>query len=630
MLSNSLLERQARGIQKVVMQASRDIMRLFRICSVLVLFLSPLFMVALSSCGEGDKVVLLQDVGTMGDGICLPNCLGKFCGDDGCGGDCGTCDTGKECDETGRCICAPNCDDKVCGSDGCGGICGICAVGEDCIQGTGVCECTPDCKNRECGTDGCNDSCGICLAEEQCSDAGKCVPIDAPSAPSDLTAIAVSTSQIDIAWVDNSDDEKGFKVERSEDGANFAIIKNLNPNVVSFQNGGLQKATTYYYRVRAYHDGGDSAATNMVDVSTMDTVDFQWSVETIDSEEGFGAVTKGVAIAVDNAKNQHVVFVTDDGFLRYATRTNTNDAIWDFGVVDEGPTQFPAIYGPKKGEIHISYTAKDPSHLAYASLDDNNKPWKTELVDKTSSNTGHASSIYAIGDEVFISYVELSADGNEGDVRFAKRSEDELWSLYDVDDITFPDPESYTSLVASSNGTIHVSYHDFDRLFYNQLAAGVDDWDPFTATKVHQNNSEEFKTTGTSVGLDNKGKAHVIFTVSGSAPISELRHATNETDSWKTAVVDTVEKSHGIRLARAVVDKSNFLHVAYLYDSDGVGPLHSLRYATNRSGEWKTYDADTESKDITHTYLAMDSSGTPYIAYIDADGDKLKIVKGKP
>ncbi len=35
---------------------------------------------------------------------CTPNCSGKECGDDGCGGTCGSCPTGQVCDQ-GRCVC---------------------------------------------------------------------------------------------------------------------------------------------------------------------------------------------------------------------------------------------------------------------------------------------------------------------------------------------------------------------------------------------------------------------------------------------------------------------------------------------------------------------------------------------
>jgi hypothetical protein len=53
-------------------------------------------------------------------------CLGRTCGDDGCGGSCGTCSGGSTCSADGACVtaCVPSCAANTCGeSDGCGGSC---------------------------------------------------------------------------------------------------------------------------------------------------------------------------------------------------------------------------------------------------------------------------------------------------------------------------------------------------------------------------------------------------------------------------------------------------------------------------------------------------------------------------
>ncbi len=69
-------------------------------------------------------------------GSCLADCTGKVCGDDGCGGSCGSCSKGDAC-TGGQCVvdtCAPACDGKSCGDDGCGGTC-ACADGAACEAG---------------------------------------------------------------------------------------------------------------------------------------------------------------------------------------------------------------------------------------------------------------------------------------------------------------------------------------------------------------------------------------------------------------------------------------------------------------------------------------------------------------
>ncbi|MGM0576662.1 MAG: MYXO-CTERM sorting domain-containing protein [Myxococcota bacterium] len=104
---------------------------------------------------------------------CTPDCAGKECGDDGCGGACGGCpEAAPHCvDHACRLPCEPACDGKSCGSDGCWGTCGECAEGLACVDGN--C-CTPDCDGKECGDDGCGGSCGTCPAAAPVCQDDKC------------------------------------------------------------------------------------------------------------------------------------------------------------------------------------------------------------------------------------------------------------------------------------------------------------------------------------------------------------------------------------------------------------------------------------------------------------------------
>ncbi|MFH1530366.1 MAG: hypothetical protein ABIK09_06475 [Pseudomonadota bacterium] len=90
---------------------------------------------------------------------CLPSCDGRECGDDGCGGSCGECEDGAECNAAGRCVVC-SCADKECGDDGCGGSCGECGPGTRCDE-EGRCEAC-SCDGLSCGDDGCGGSCGEC------------------------------------------------------------------------------------------------------------------------------------------------------------------------------------------------------------------------------------------------------------------------------------------------------------------------------------------------------------------------------------------------------------------------------------------------------------------------------------
>ncbi len=89
-----------------------------------------------------------------------------------------------------------------------------------------------------------------------------------PAAPSNLVATAVSTSRINLTWVDNSTYEQGFKVERSSDGVNFAQIAVLGANATSYANLSLAAGTAYHYRVRAYDGPNHSGYSNVASATT--------------------------------------------------------------------------------------------------------------------------------------------------------------------------------------------------------------------------------------------------------------------------------------------------------------------------------------------------------------------------
>jgi hypothetical protein len=158
------------------------------------------------------------------DMACQPNCDGKQCGTDGCGGYCGeNSTTNGTCNSKAKvvssfqsnifntgatniykcfsqlCKCIPDCTNKICGGDGCGGYCGADSASGSCpgeyriswgwngttwgnismlkdqiCSANGQCQCKPDCTNKNCGDDGCGGYCGTCAGNKYCNTAGQC------------------------------------------------------------------------------------------------------------------------------------------------------------------------------------------------------------------------------------------------------------------------------------------------------------------------------------------------------------------------------------------------------------------------------------------------------------------------
>lgn len=90
-----------------------------------------------------------------------------------------------------------------------------------------------------------------------------------PVAPSTLNASVAGATQANLSWTDNSENEAGFRLERSTDAVAWSVIATLPANTTAFTDAGLAADTTYYYRVRAYNGGGFSGYSNTADVSTV-------------------------------------------------------------------------------------------------------------------------------------------------------------------------------------------------------------------------------------------------------------------------------------------------------------------------------------------------------------------------
>src|SRR4029078_13295168 len=89
-----------------------------------------------------------------------------------------------------------------------------------------------------------------------------------PAAPSNLAAVATSSTQVDLTWSDNSNNEESFKIGRSTDGVLFFSQETTDPNNTGYSDTTVAASTTYWYRIRAYNSQGYSSFSNVVSVTT--------------------------------------------------------------------------------------------------------------------------------------------------------------------------------------------------------------------------------------------------------------------------------------------------------------------------------------------------------------------------
>jgi len=88
--------------------------------------------------------------------------------------------------------------------------------------------------------------------------------------PTNLRVVSTSSSQIQLAWSDNSSTEQSYLIERHTATNNFVQIGQVGQNTSTFTDTGLSAATTYWYRVRASNPvAGFSVFSNDISAATL-------------------------------------------------------------------------------------------------------------------------------------------------------------------------------------------------------------------------------------------------------------------------------------------------------------------------------------------------------------------------
>ncbi|MDP8239614.1 MAG: fibronectin type III domain-containing protein [Candidatus Hatepunaea meridiana] len=90
-----------------------------------------------------------------------------------------------------------------------------------------------------------------------------------PLAPIGLTGEVLSPTEIRLTWNDRSQNEQGFEIHESiGDQSNFQLVDETEADIYSITLTGKQPATTYYYKVRGYNQGGTGEFSSSTDVTT--------------------------------------------------------------------------------------------------------------------------------------------------------------------------------------------------------------------------------------------------------------------------------------------------------------------------------------------------------------------------
>ncbi|MFK5970718.1 MAG: choice-of-anchor Q domain-containing protein [Candidatus Marithrix sp.] len=131
-------------------------------------------------------------------------------------------------------------------------------------------------------------------------------------APTSLTANAISQTQINLAWVDNSSDETGFKIERDS-----SLITTTVADVLNYSDSSLSCGTTYNYSVTATNASVDSTA-----ILANTTTQVCLPNDPTDLINNYASETQINLSWTDNSDNETGFIIERNGKLITTTDTN--------------------------------------------------------------------------------------------------------------------------------------------------------------------------------------------------------------------------------------------------------------------------------------------------------------------
>ena len=154
-----------------------------------------------------------------------------------------------------------------------------------------------------------------------------------PEAPSGLVALPSADGTVHLSWLDNSDDETVFRVQRADAGGRFDGVGVTQADVAEFDDADVRRGWPVAYRVRAASLDGASAYSNTAPATVPATIEL--------------ALTKG--LRTDSAK-----------LFRDTLRVAATYAAGG-PVLDPAARGLELVLGPQDVPLKLSVAAGDPA-----------------------------------------------------------------------------------------------------------------------------------------------------------------------------------------------------------------------------------------------------------------------------
>lgn len=479
------------------------------------------------------------------------------------------------------------------------------------------------------------------------------------NAPTSLTAVTQSDTSIALTWLDNSNNEDGFLVERKTgEAGNYVQIATLGPNTTGYTDpaSGLTANTYYYYRVRSYNAGsGNSHYSNEAHGLTL-FVNAQppaWGY-LYNNPDNMDDYANGIAVGPDNnpvvtGYSQRTV----GGFDYYTVKLGRADksVIWSdlYDDVDSEMDVAKCVavdsfnnavvsgysqlyYAPAAKNINSIYTIKYPaSGPPQAWGAQYNGPGAIDdRATAIATTADAANNIVVIGygknaannDDIYV--VKYNADGTKAwsAIPFDGAGGDDIPSAVAV----APDGSVYVTGV-SEKGPAAGVYNLFTAKYNGTTGTLV--WsDLYSVTPGGRN-------LGNSVAVDKSGDAYVTgsaTTAAGDRDLYTIKYSGSSGSVqrlWERAIDGQGHgDDEGIGVKIDPIDGA-IVVAGTVLTGTGDHDIILVRYSAGGDIVWQTTLQRHENDDHL-TALAIDSSGYIYLAASTSNGltDILSLIYG--
>ena len=478
-----------------------------------------------------------------------------------------------------------------------------------------------------------------------------------PAAPSSIQATGVSTAQINITWIDNSDNESGFEILRAEsqDGA-FGIAGIVGVDKEVFQNTGLNSNTTYYYKVRAINQDGASAFTSTVSAATSNTrkppvspssltatgvstgqINLSW-IDNSDSETGFeiqrGLSLEGpftfVALTAGNVTTYESTGLSPNVTYFYQVRaTNTdgnstftniaNATTLEVGTPPMPPTGLTAL-GVSRTQINLSWQDNSENETEFEIERSIGDTLNFEIVqaglnanDTTYENTGLTP-----GTNYFYRLRAVNGDG--------KSTYSNYISAFTLEKSTPPAPPSDLYGIAQSQTAIELFWTDNSN---NEIE--------FILERAEESNGERGTFNPIEASISSNSISYVNTGLSSNTKYWYRIKAVNEdgesTYSESTFIITSVggkdvlvllksnfpqfyiDGSENITISITVAEPQDIQTMVFKYKGIAATKWEEKNISTdNNEYEIQVTQADLDQIGIEYYFEAIDELGNPYVS----------------